>query len=64
MWVWVASRTGVFTYFYLQTDKTKKRIRKTKEEILEKVKESIMIEEVFNEDIKKQQKVLKAERKH
>ena len=66
--MWLGSRTYllIFVLFQLknlETDATKKRIRKTKEEILKKVKESIMIDEIANEDIKKQQKVLKAQRK-
>ena len=66
--MWLGSRTYllIFVLFQLknlETDPTKKRIRKTKEEILKKVKESIMIDEIANEDIKKQQKVLKAQRK-
>ena len=59
--MWLASRTSLFTYFCilffkrknLETDDTKKRIRKTKEEILKKVKESIMIKQIVNEDIEK-----------
>ena len=44
--------------------KQKKELKKTKEEILKKVKELIMGEEIVNGDIeKKQQKVLKAQRK-
>ena len=61
--MWLASTTGVFTYFRifsqlknLETDETKKRIRKTKEEILKKMKDSIMIEEIVNEDIEKNSK--------
>ena len=66
--MWLGSRTYllIFVLFQLknlETNATKKRIRKTKEEILKKVKESIMIDEIANEDIKKQQKVLKAQRK-
>ena len=37
----------------METEKTKKRIRKTKEKILEKVKESIMIEEIVETKISK-----------
>ena len=37
----------------LEIEETKKRIRKTKEEILKKVKESIMIKQIVNEDIEK-----------
>ena len=37
----------------LETDKTNRRIRKTKEDILRKVKDSIMIEEIVNKDIEK-----------
>ena len=40
--------------------KRKKRIRKTIEEILQKVKESIMIEEIVNEDIEKTEKSFKS----
>ena len=61
--MWLASTTGVFTYFRifsqlknLEIDETKKRIRKTKVEILKKMKDSIMIEEIVNEDIEKNSK--------
>ena len=46
----------IFVFFELknlETEKTKKRIRKTKEKILEKVKESIMIEEIVETKISK-----------
>ena len=46
----------IFVFFELknlETEKTKKRIRKTKEKILEKVKESIMIEEIIETKISK-----------
>ena len=44
--------------------KQKEELKKTKEEILKKVKELIMGEEIVNEDIeKKKKKVLKAQRK-
>ena len=44
--------------------KQKKELKKTKEEILKKVKELIMGEEIVNGDIeKKKKKVLKAQRK-
>ena len=59
--MWVASITVVFTHFCIFFFSAKefgnrrngKRIRKTKEEILKKVKESKMIEEIVNEDIEK-----------
>ena len=61
--MWLASTTGVFTYFRifsqlknLEIDETKKRIRKTKVEILKKMKDSIMINEIVNEDIEKNSK--------
>ena len=47
-------------WFYLkdsETDETKRRIRKTKEEIFNNVKDSIMIEEKLNKDFEKGQKV-------
>ena len=46
----------IFVFFELknlETEKKKKRIRKTKEKILEKVKESIMIEEIVETKISK-----------
>ena len=43
----------------MEIDETKK----TKEEILKKVKNSIMIEEIVNEDIEKQKRVLKTQMK-
>ena len=44
--------------------KQKKELKKTKEEILKKVKELIMGEEIVNGDIEnKKKKVLKAQRK-
>ena len=52
--MWLASRTGVFTYFCifqlkkLETDKTEKRIRKAKE--------GIVMEEIVNKDVKKTSK--------
>ena len=33
------------------TEKLTKRIKKTKEEIMKQVKESIVIDEIFNQDI-------------
>ena len=44
----------------METDETNKRIRKIKEEIFKKVKESIMIEEIVNEDIEKTAKSVKS----
>ena len=63
--MWLACRTGVFTYFcvFLAKQIGKRRNEKTKEEILKKVKNSIIIEEIVNEDIEKQQKVLKTQMK-
>ena len=43
----------------METDETKKRIRK-KEDILKNVKDSIMIEEIVNEDIEKTTKSVKS----
>ena len=43
----------------METDKTKKRIRKTKEEILKKVKVLILIGEIVNKDIEKTAKSVK-----
>ena len=37
----------------LETNKTNRRIRKTKEDILRKVKDSIVIEEIVNKDVEK-----------
>ena len=58
---------GVFTYFFLfffwfqlkdfETDETKRRIKKTKEEIFNNVKDSIMIEEIVNKDFEKRRTV-------
>ena len=56
---------GVFTYFFFfwfqlkdfETDETKRRIKKTKEEIFNNVKDSIMIEETVNKDFKKRRTV-------
>ena len=39
-------------------------MKKNKEEILEKVKDSMMIQKIVNEDIKKHQAVEKAQIKH
>ena len=57
--MWLVSRTGVFTYFRcffqlknLETAETKRRMRKTKEEIFTKVK-NLAMEEIVNEDFKK-----------
>ena len=54
-----------FCFFFLAKElgnrwNEKKRIRKTIEEILQKVKESIMIEEIVNEDIEKTEKSFKS----
>ena len=43
--------------------RNEKRNKKNQIEILKKVKDWIMIEEIMNEDIEKQQKVLKAQKK-
>ena len=58
--MWLAFRTGVFTNFCiffqpqnLEINEMKTRIKKNKEEILKKVKESIMGEEIINDDIGK-----------
>ena len=56
---------GVFTYFFFfwfqlkdfETDETKRRIKKTKEEIFNNVKDSIMIEEIVNKDFEKRRTV-------
>ena len=50
-------------FIQIGKDKTKKSIRKTKLEILKKVKKSIMIEEIIDEGIEKIAKLLKAQRK-
>ena len=50
----------IFVFFFqlknLETDETKTRIKKNKEDVLKKVKESIMGEEIINEDIEKNSK--------
>ena len=43
----------------METNETKKRITKTKEEILKKVEDSIMIVEIANEDIEETAKSVK-----
>ena len=58
---------GVFTFFFFfffwfqlkdfETDETKRRIKKTKEEIFNNVKDSIMIEEIVNKDFEKRRTV-------
>ena len=64
--MWLASRAGVFTNFcsffqlkYFETEKNEKRIGKNKKEILKKVRESIMIEEIIYVDIEKTAKSVK-----
>ena len=52
----------IFFFFWFQlkdfeTDETKRRIKKTKEEIFNNVKDSIMIEETVNKDFKKRRTV-------
>ena len=44
----------------METYETEKRIRKTKEDILEKVKDSIMMEEIVNEDFEKTSNTVKS----
>ena len=44
----------------METYKTEKRIRKTKEDIFEKVKDSIMMEEIVNEDFEKTSNTVKS----
>ena len=44
----------------LETDETKRRMRKTKEEILKKVRDSIMTEEIVNEDFEKTSNSIKS----
>ena len=49
----------IFIFFQLKNleiHEAKKIIRKTKDEVLRKVKESIMINEIVNEDFKKNDK--------
>ena len=50
-------------FIQIGKDKIKKSIRKTKLEVLKKVKKSIMIGEIINEGIEKIAKLLKAQRK-
>ena len=47
----------------LEADETRKRIRKTKQEIFKKVKDLIMMEEIVKEDLEKHQTVKKAQMK-
>ena len=44
----------------METYETEKRIRKTKEDIFEKVKDSIMMEEIVNEDFEKTSNIVKS----
>ena len=44
----------------METYETEKRIRKTKEDIFEKVKDSIMMEEIVNEDFEKTSNTVKS----
>ena len=44
----------------METYETEKRIRKTKEDIFEKVKDSIMMEEMVNEDFEKTSNTVKS----
>ena len=44
----------------METYETEKRIRKTKEDVLEKVKDSIMMEEIVNEDFEKTSNTVKS----
>ena len=56
-----------FSFFFqlkdLEADETRKRIRKTKQEIFKKVKDLIMMEEIVKEDLEKHQTVKKAQMK-
>ena len=58
--MWLVYRTGVFTYScFLFLDKkhrnwqNKKKNRKNQRGIFKKVKDSVMMEEIFNEDFQK-----------
>ena len=56
----------IFIFFQLKNleiHEAKKIIRKTKDEVLRKVKESIMINEIVNEDFKKTTKSVKSSEK-
>ena len=44
----------------MENYETKKRIGKTKEDIFEKVKDSIMMEEIVNEDFEKTSNTIKS----
>ena len=68
--MWLASTTGLFTYFCiffffklnnLETDETKKKRGKSKGEILKQLKDSIMTEEIVNEDIEKTSNSIKSQ---
>ena len=65
--MWLASRTGLFTYFCifqlnnLKTDETKRKRGKPKGEILKQLKDSIMTEEIVNEDIEKTSNSIKSQ---
>ena len=66
--MWLASRTGLFTYFCiffqlnnLETDETKRKRGKSKGEILKWLKDSIMTEEIVNEDIEKTSNSIKSQ---
>lgn len=67
--MWSVYRAGVFTYFCiffslknLKTDKTKRRVRKTKEETFQKIKDLLMMEETVNKDFEKGSKEYKKPR--
>ena len=64
--MWLASKTGVFTYLCIflakefGNQRNEKKRRKTKGEILKKVKDSIMLEEIASKDTEKTAKSVKS----
>ena len=67
----VAFGTGTFTKLFLllfslktlKLTKPQKKVKKTKEEITKHVKESLLMDEIANQDIEKKQKTLKIRRR-
>ena len=64
--MWLVSRTGVFTYFCnfsaknFGNQRNENRIRKTKEQTLKKMYESIIVNEIVNQYIEKTAKNVKS----
>ena len=66
--MWLAFRTGIFTWLFsisfkhknLKNNETTKRIKKTNDEIMKQVKESILTAEIANRDIESKAKNIKS----